>query len=134
MIYDKPELFIRNPTYDIVSESKDSLLIYLIHKEPFPLKDTEMSTRYIFSNVEKGTTGVTWAEAWDESEIEPSKKLSRVETFRGSWSFAATSDNSCQATSSVQFDPKNMPMWLVEPMVNNLLIDGLEDMREMTSD
>lgn len=121
------------PTYDIVSESSDSLLTYVIHHEPFPLKDTEMSTRYIFSNIEKGITGVTWAEAWDESEIEPSKKLSRVETFRGSWSFASTSDNSCQATNSVQFDPKKMPMWLVEPMVKNLLVYGLKGLREMTS-
>ncbi len=113
------------PTYEIVSESNDSLLTYVIHHEPFPLKDTEMSFRYIFSNDEDGSTGVTWHEAWDESQIQPSKKLHRVDTFRGSWSFTPTFGNACQATNSVQFDAKKMPRWLFEPMVTKLLKEGL---------
>ncbi len=80
------------PTYEIVSESDDSLLTYIVHHEPFPFKDTEMSIMYVFSKDEAGTTGVTWHEAWDESQIQPSMKLNRVETFRGSWSFAPTDD------------------------------------------
>lgn len=121
------------PTYEIVSHSKDSLLTYVIHNEPFPLKDTEMSVMYIFFNDEDGSPGVIWHEAWDESQVQPSKKLSRVETFRGSWRFAHASDNSCQASNSVQFDPKGMPLWLVKPMVINFLKNGLEDIREVTS-
>lgn len=121
------------PTYEIVSESQDSHFVYIIHHEPFPLKDTEMSIRYDFFNNEDGTTGVTWHEAWDESQVPPSKKLSRVETFRGSWNFAPTSDNSCQAINSVQFDPKGMPMWLVKPMIMKFLKNGLKDIREATS-
>jgi len=121
------------PTYEIVSESKDSLLTYVIHNEPFPLKDTEMSVMYIFFNQEGGSTGVTWREAWDESQVQPSKKLNRVETFRGSWSFTPTSSNSCQAVNSVQFDPKGMPLWLIKPMVIKFLKNGLENIREETT-
>ncbi|MFY0602158.1 MAG: hypothetical protein JXR03_20955 [Cyclobacteriaceae bacterium] len=121
------------PTYEIVSESGDSLLTYVIHNEPFPLKDTEMSVMYIFSNDEDSTTGVTWHEAWDESQAQISKKLNRVETFRGSWVFALTSDNSWQGANSVQFDPKGMPMWLVKPMVMKFLKNGLEDIKGATS-
>ena len=117
------------PTYDIVYESTDSLLTYVIHNEPFPLKDTEMSVKYFFSNDEDGSTGASWHEAWDESNIQRSKKLSRVETFRGSWSFVPTSINSSQATNSVRFDPKKMPTWLVKPMVIKFLKNGLEDIR-----
>lgn len=120
------------PTYKIVSESKDSLSTYVIHKEPFPLKNTEMSVRYIFFNNEDGSAGVRWHEAWAANQVPPSKKLSRVETFRGSWSFAPTSDNSCQAVNSVQFDPKGMPLWLVKPMVINFLKNGLENTRNET--
>ena len=121
------------PTYDIVYETTDSLLTYVIHNEPFPLKDTEMSVMYIFFNNEDGRTGVTWREAWDESQIQSSKKLNRVETFRGSWNFTPTSNNSSQATNSVQFDPKGMPLWLVKPMVIKFLKNGLQDIRESNS-
>ena len=121
------------PTYEIVSESSDSLLTYVIHHEPFPLKDTEMSIMYFFSNDEDGTTGVTWHEAWDVNPVPPSKKLSRVKTFRGSWSFAPTSSHANLAVNSVQFDPKGMPLWLVKPMVMKFLKNGLEDIRGATS-
>lgn len=121
------------PTYDIVSESKDSLLTYVIHNEPFPLKDTEMSVRYIFFNDEDGSAGVTWHEAWNESQVQLSKKFSRVKTFRGSWSFTPVSSNSCYASNSVQFDPKGIPLWLVKPMVIKFLKNGLESIREARS-
>lgn len=119
------------PTYEIVRESTDSLLTYVIHNEPFPLKDTEMSVIYIFSNDEGGSTGVRWHEAWDKSPVQPSRKLNRVETFRGYWSFVPTSSgNSCQAINSVQFNPKGMPEWLVKPMVVKFLKNGLENLRK----
>ncbi len=121
------------PTYEIASDSNDSLLTYVIHHEPFPLKDTEMSVMYLFFNHDNGSTGVTWREAWDESQIQPSKKFNRVETFRGSWSFAPTSGNSCRATNSVQFDPKGVPVWLIRPMVINFLKNGLQDIRKETT-
>jgi len=121
------------PTYEIVSESNDNLLTYLIHSEPFPLKDTEMSVKYIFFNDGEGPAGVSWHEAWDESQVQPTKKLNRVETFRGSWNFAPTSSNANRAVNSVQFDPKGMPLWLVKPMVIKFLKNGLENLREITS-
>jgi len=118
-------------TYEIVDESKDSLSTYAIHNEPFIFKDTEMSVRYIFFKNEDGSTGVRWNEAWDEYPVQPSKKLSRVETFRGSWYFSPTSNNSCKAVNSVQFNLRGMPLWLAEPMVLKFLKGGLEDIREM---
>ena len=121
------------PTYEIVSESNDSLLTYVIHHEPFPLKDTEMSIMYVFSNDEDGTTRVTWHEAWNINPVPPSKKLSRVETFRGSWSFTPTFGNACQAVNSVQFDPKGMPVWLVKPMVTNFIKNTFEDIKKATT-
>ena len=122
------------PTYQIVRESKDSLSTYVIHKEPFPLRNTEMSVRYTFYDHSDGSTGVRWIEAWDECQIQPSKKLKRVETFRGLVSFAPTSGHSCRAVNSVNFDPKGMPLWLVEPMVFKFLRNGLEDLREVTTE
>ena len=117
------------PTYGIVYESTDSLLVYLIHKEPFPFKNTEMSLRYLFfQSTESNTEEVKWEEAWDESSPSMSKKFNRVQTFRGSWNFTSITHDASLAVYSVQFDPKKMPMWLAEPMVNNLLIDGLENM------
>lgn len=121
------------PTYDILNESTNSLLTYVIHNEPFPFKDTEMSVRYLFFNNEAGSTGVRWNEAWDEASVQPSKKLNRVQTFRGSWQFATVSDNHCGAVNIVQFDPKNMPKWLVNPMVTKFLRKGLENLKQTTS-
>ncbi len=121
------------PTYKITKESEECLLTYVIHNEPFPLKDTEMSVRYKFFNDEEGGTGVRWHEAWEDCPVQPSKKLNRVQTFRGSLICSPTDDNSAQAVKSVQFDPLKMPMWLVEPMVNKFLKKGLEDLREQTS-
>lgn len=118
------------PTYDIVYESNDSIVTYIIHNEPFPLKDTEMSVKYIFYNNEEENTGVRWHEAWDDNSVSCSKKLNRVQTFRGHWNFSLTANDSCEATNSVSFDPKKMPLWLVEPMVFKFLKNGLEDLRE----
>lgn len=121
------------PTYEIVEESNESLLTYVVHNEPFPLKDTEMSVRYTFFRNEDGSAGVRWNEAWDECSVLPSKKLNRVETFRGSWNFSSASTNSCKAANSIEFDLKGMPLWLAEPMVLKFLKEGLEDIRETTS-
>ncbi|MFK7807602.1 MAG: hypothetical protein AB8F74_07390 [Saprospiraceae bacterium] len=121
------------PTYEVVTMSKDSLLTYVIHNEPFPFRDTEMSVKYVFFNDENGGAEVRWREGWEESQVQLSKKLKRVETFRGAWRFDPTSDNSCEATNSVQFDPKGMPLWLVRPMVFKFLKKGLDDIRNTTS-
>jgi hypothetical protein len=115
-----------------VYESNDSLVTYLIHNEPFPLKNTEMSVKYIFYNNGEENTGVRWHEAWDDNSVSSSKKLNRVQTFRGHWNFSLTANDSCKATNSVSFDPKKMPLWLVEPMVFKFLKNGLEDIREST--
>lgn len=118
------------PTYKIISESADSLLTYAIHNEPFPLKDTEMSVQYVFSTKENGDTEVIWKESWDEYPIEVSKKLNRVEIFRGSWQFEKVSENHLRAINIVQFDPKGTPRWLFQPMVLNFLRKGLESFRD----
>lgn len=120
------------PIYKIVNESKDSLLTYVIHNEPFPFKDTEMSVRYLFSDNKEGDATIIWHEAWTESSVKPSKKLNRVETFRGSWDFLKESNNKTKAVNIVQFDAKKMPKWLVNPMVTNFLRKGLENLRETT--
>lgn len=120
-------------TYDLLAESSNELTTYVIHNEPFPLKDTEMSVRYLFVSEANGHAGVKWREAWEDCPIQPSKKLSRVQTFRGSIDFSPTSSTSCQAVQSVSFDPKKMPLWLVEPMVFKFLKKGLQDIRETAS-
>ncbi|MEP5611017.1 MAG: hypothetical protein ABJP45_02145 [Cyclobacteriaceae bacterium] len=121
------------PTYEIVHESEDSLLTYVVHNEPYPLKDTEMSVRYVYFNYDSGVKGIKWNEAWDERFIESSKKLNRVKTFRGSWIFSPTPAGSTLAVTTVRFDPKNMPRFLVEPMVIKFLRGGLEDIRKGNS-
>lgn len=94
-----------------------------------------MSVRYLFSqDTARNIEGVEWKEAWGAGSVPPpSKKLSRVETFRGSWSFSPTSGRSSKAVNSVQFDPKKMPLWLVQPMVVKFLVKGLENIRRMAS-
>ncbi|NQX96360.1 MAG: hypothetical protein HRT73_00570 [Flavobacteriales bacterium] len=123
------------PTYNILNESKDTLLTYVIHNEPFIFKDTEMRVRYtFFKDFENNIEGVKWKEAWKEDLApSPSKKLSRVQHFRGSWSFLKTSSSHSKAVNIIQFDPKGMPMWLVRPMVMSFLRKGLENLRVMTS-
>ena len=121
------------PTYQISHESKDSILTYVIHKEPFPLKNTEMSVRYLFNTHENNAASVTWNEAWEDCPNQPSKKLNRIETFRGSWHFLKTSDTTSLGVKSVNFDPKRMPKILVEPMVFKFLKDELEDIRKISS-
>jgi len=121
------------PTYDIMDESDSSFLTYVIHNEPFPFKDTEMSVRYLFSNYKECDREVRWNEAWDENSIPPSKKLNRVETFRGSWNFSEVSENHTKAVNIVQFDPKKMPKWLVNPMVTKFLKKGFENIEQTTS-
>jgi hypothetical protein len=122
------------PTYEIVEESDDNLLTYVIHNEIFPIKNTEMSIRYQFLNSETGSTGVTWKESWDEESVPPvTRRLSRVQSFRGSWDFSPISSTHSKAINTVKFDPKKMPLWLVEPMVYKFLKKGLKDIRNMTS-
>ena len=108
-------------TYKLLDESEDSLLTYVIHNEPFPLKDTEMCIRYHFITDANGTAIVKWKEAWGQCGVAPSKRLQRVETFRGEWQLTPTSNNTCTAVNTVQFDPKKMPLWLVNPMVVKFL-------------
>ena len=118
------------PTYEILEETKESLLTYVIHKEPFPFKNTEMRIRYNFFSNEDGSTGVRWKETWDGWPKKSSKKLSRVQSFRGSWSLFPTSNNSSQAVNSVNFDPKKMPIWLVKPMVLKFLKQEWKKLRK----
>lgn len=118
------------PTYNIIQETKDSILTYVIHKEPFPLKNTEMSVLYHFSKKGDSSRIVSWHEAWDVESAPPeSKKLSRVSTFRGTWHFTPISGSSSKAINTVQFNPKKMPMWFVKPMVIKFLREGLEYQR-----
>lgn len=117
------------PTYEISEETEEGLLTYVIHNEPFPLKDTEMRVRYLFSNEEGGSTGVQWKEAWEDYPVEASRKLSRVESFRGYWKFTSAPNNSSIASNGVQFDPQKMPKWLFEPMVLKFLTKGLVEIR-----
>lgn len=121
------------PIYRVINESTDSLLTYVIHNEPFPFKDTEMSVKYSFYNNKEGYAEIKWHEAWHDSLIQSSKKLNRVETFRGSWQFLKESNNNSGAINIVQFDPKGMPKFLVQPMVTKFLRKGLENLREATS-
>ena len=94
-----------------------------------------MSVRYFFyKDTESAAEEIKWIEAWEEDSVPPpSKKLSRVQTFRGFWQFSPISSNHCKAVNSVQFNPKKMPRWLVTPMVTKFLIKGIEDLRETTS-
>ena len=117
------------PVYDLLVESEDKLVTYVIHNEPFIFKDTEMAVGYVFYDDEVGHAGVTWREAWSVCPTPESKKLKRVEIFRGSWEFSPASDSTSHALNSVQFDPKNVPMWLAEPMVLKFLINGMEERR-----
>ena len=57
--------------------------------------------------------GVIWKESWDECQIQPSKKLNRHETFRGSWNFTIVSSNHCMAVNNIQFDLGEMTPWLL---------------------
>lgn len=119
--------------YDILQESTDSLLTYVVHNEPFPFRDTEMKTQYVFIHDKDGNKAVEWNEAWHGSPTSSTKKLNRVETFRGSWQFSPVSQNESKAVNIVQFDPKGMPKWLVKPMVTKFLRNGLDDIRSATS-
>lgn len=121
------------PTYEISEESEEGLLAYVIHNEPFPLKNTEMSVRYLFSFDQRGSVMVKWHEAWEESKMPVSRRLSRVETFRGSWLFTPYGENVCEAINIVSFDPKGMPAWMVRPMVVKFLLKGLKNLRSRTS-
>ena len=121
------------PVYDILHESKDSLLTYVVHNEPFPFRDTEMKVQYVFINNKNGNTAVQWNEAWGDSSGPTPKKLNRVETFRGSWQFSIVSQDESKAVNIVQFDPKGMPKWLVNTMVTKFFRNGLDDIRSTTS-
>jgi len=107
------------PTYNILNDSEDSMLTYVIHNELFILKNTEMRVQYtFFTDNENNTEGVKWIEAWNDDLAPPlSKKLSRVESFRGAWHFLKNSNNKSKAINTVQVNPKGMPLWLVKPMV-----------------
>lgn len=120
-------------TYKIINESENSISIYAIHNEPFPLKDTEMNITYIFYSDSNGIMAVRWKETWDEYPVKPSKNLNRIESFRGSRTFCHTSTSSYKALSSVQFDMKGMPLWLAKPMIVKFLKRGLKDMIELKS-
>ncbi len=121
------------PIYKIKEVPENVLLTYVIHNEPFPFKDTEMSVRYQFKHEEDGRSEVKWKEAWNDSVVSPSKNLNRVETFRGSWDFIASSrDDKSTAVNVVEFDPKRMPRWLFEPMVFKFLKQGLQKLEQIT--
>jgi len=122
------------PIYDIIQKSDDTLVTYVIHNEPFPLKDTEMSVKYIFFSNNDAGVGVKWKEAWDDCSVKLSKKLSRVQAFRGSWYFSPISSHLSKAVNVVQFNPKKMPPWIFEPMVFKFLKEGLQDIKDMNAD
>jgi hypothetical protein len=116
--------------YDIVTDTTNNLCVYAIHNEPFPFKDTEMSILYTFQSDTTGNAEVRWREAWNDHPRPESKKLKRVESFRGSWQFSSTSNDVYEATNSVEFDLGNFPLFLAQPMVFKFLKNGLTDMRK----
>jgi hypothetical protein len=119
--------------YEVVADTNDSLSIYAIHDEPFPLKDTEMNILYTFYSDTSGNAEVRWREAWNEHPVSENKKLNRVESFRGSWQFSSTSSNLYQAVNNVEFDIGGVPLWFAQPMVFKFLKNGLKDMRDIST-
>ena len=117
-------------TYTILNESSDTMVVYAIHKEPFPLKNTEMNIRYVFYEDTSGNAGVTWKEAWSDFPIASNKKLNRVDMFRGSWQFEVSTDNSFKAVNVVQFNLEGQPIWFAQPMVIKFLRKGFNDFKE----
>ncbi len=117
-------------TYQIVEESSNALVVYAIHKEPFPLKNTEMSIKYTFDSARNGNAKVHWHEAWADFPVEPSKKLNRIDTFRGSWTFTSTESDLYKASNWVQFNLKGAPIWFAQPMVNKFLVKGYMKFKE----
>lgn len=116
--------------YEIITDTTDSLCVYAIHNEPFPFKDTEMSILYTFHSDTTGNAGVRWREAWMDHPTPESKKLKRIDSFRGAWQFSSTSGKLHEATNSVEFDLGNFPLFLAQPMVFKFLKNGLQDMRK----
>jgi len=117
-------------TYQIIEESSNALYVYAIHKEPFPLKNTEMSIKYTF-DVSNGNARVQWQEAWADFPVDPSKKLNRIDTFRGSWTFTSTESDLYKASNTVQFNLKGAPIWFAQPMVNKFLVRGYMKFKEI---
>ena len=68
-----------------------------------------------------------------EEKHKINEELKRIEMFRGSWDFSQTTNSLCKAVKTVQFDPKKMPLWLVNPMVNKFLIKELENTRTLSA-
>lgn len=126
----KKEEGYKYSTYQIVEESSNTLVIYAIHKEPFPLKNTEMSIKYTFDYVKNGNARVEWHEAWADFPVKPSKKLNRIDTFRGSWTFTSTESDLYKASNTVQFNLKGAPIWFAQPMVNKFLVRGYMTFKE----
>lgn len=120
-------------TYQIVEESSKTLSVYAIHKEPFPLKNTEMSIKYTFDYEKNGNARVQWHEAWADFPVEPSKKLNRIDAFRGSWTFTPTESDVYKVTNTLQFDLKGAPIWFAQPMVNKFLVKGYKNFKENAS-
>lgn len=109
------------PIYKIIKESKDSLVAYFVHNESFFFKDTEMCVKFDFHNNENGDVIIEWTESWNDCSTQPNKRLKRVETFRGNIHLSSAANNTSKIVQTVQFDPKGMPMWLVNPMVVKFL-------------
>lgn len=121
------------PTYKILNKSGDDVLTYMIYNEPFPFKNTEMCVRYVFEDMENGIRRIVWKEAWNDYEKHPNKKLKRVESFRGSIKLSSHDGEMTQFVQTVQFDPKGMPKWLVNPMVTKFLKKELEKFRSINT-
>ena len=128
-LYDQAKDHKRFPVYDFVEDTM-SILTYVIHEEPWPLKNTEMSIRYNFFREEAGSTAVRWKEAWDECPIEESKKFNRIQTFRGSWEFDSIGVNRSSGINLVQFELIGQLLWFAEPMVTGFLKKGLQYIRD----
>jgi len=110
------------PRYDVLRESKDSLLTYVVHHEPFPFRDTEMCVAYVFQNSTDNHISLYWRDSWGDCNKGPNKKLKRVEVFRGSLHFSSKEGKKeTKMVQTVQFNPKGMPLWLVNRMVIKFL-------------
>lgn len=118
----------------IIEKTENEIITYYQIKMPFFIMDRDLVVKYVLqSNSENTSYGIIWKET-PQLGPPPPKRVIRMPSVRGKWTFTPLNEFSISATF-IQFSDigGSMPAWLVNKMSGASLVEDLEKLRVLVS-
>ena len=115
---------------EIVSNSENELVTYVIQNTPWPAKNRDICTRLVFIDLPSGALQVDIHCTPDEIDLKD--KCIRVPKIKGHWLVESLDDGQVKITQQVAADPGgNIPDWMANAVVTENPYKTFRNMKQV---